>query len=216
MKTLGCVLLLPLMAACTVAGDQRESFINSIGMELVMVPAGYRVGKYEVTQRQYEQIMDRNPSRWHDPQRPVENVDWKDATTFCEAMTRMDIAAGVIAVDRQYTLPTEAQWTYFVADAELDDMVHSRWNGLEALGTMPIGSLGPNKFGLHDVRGNVWEWTHDWWDNKQYDRVVRGGSWDLVHPEDLKITYRPVSPAVARDGNIGFRVVLEKRASPVR
>ena len=79
------------------------------------------------------------------------------------------------------------------------------------MGPMPVGSRRPNRFGLHDVRGNVWEWCIDWWDHKKNERVLRGGSWDLVHPEDLAPAYRPVSAAVGRSGNLGFRVVLHER-----
>jgi formylglycine-generating enzyme required for sulfatase activity len=199
-----------LLVVLTVAADGDEPFVNSIGMELIAVD-GYMVGRYEVTQRQYERVMEINPSRWRHPDHSVENVDWIDAQRFCDQLTQLEIADGTIDADQRYALPTEAQWQTFVADATVEDMVHARWDGLNALGTRPVGSLGANELGLHDVRGNVWEWCRDWWDGKQNEKVVRGGSWDLVHPDDLEASYRPVSAAVARDGNIGFRVVLEPR-----
>jgi formylglycine-generating enzyme required for sulfatase activity len=215
-KALGCILPGSLIVACALPGvaarDADEPFVNSIGMELVKLPAGYRVGRYEVTQQQYERVMERNPSRWPGAQRPVENVDWRDATRFCERLTRMEMAAGVLTAKQRYALPTESQWEYFVADAAREDMVWGRWNGRTPAGTMPVGSTKPNKLGLYDVRGNVWEWCRDWWDAKHNEKVLRGGSWDLVHPEDLEVTYRPVSAAVGRNGNIGFRVVLEEKA----
>ncbi len=190
---------------------EGEPFTTSVGMTLLPLPAGYWVGKCEVTQAEYTTVMERNPSRWLDPARPVENVDWIDATEFCRRLTEKDIAAGLLNLGWSYGLPTEKQWEFVLGDAGLEDMVHARWNGLLPAGTMPVGSLAPNQYGLHDVRGNVWEWCSDWWDHKQNEKVLRGGSWDLVHPADLEASYRPVSAAVGRSGNIGFRVVLQQQ-----
>jgi len=214
LRFLLCVL--GLAAACLAmaqpAGPREgEAFTNAIGMELVWLSAGYWVGEHEVTQQQYVAVMERNPSRWLGPDRPVENVDWIDAAEFCRQLTEREIAAGALTGGWSYGLPTETQWEFFVGDARLEDMVHAQWDGLVPSGTMPVGSLGPNGYGLYDVRGNVWEWCSDWWDHKQNEKVVRGGSWDLVHPDDLKASYRPVSAAVGRSGNIGFRVVLLQR-----
>lgn len=214
---LGLIIACSLECGCSTVKEattrKNEVCVNSIGMELVRLPAGYWVGRYEVTQEQYQRVMKCNPSCWKDPKRPVENVDWMEAEAFCEKLTQRDAAAGRLPANHQYSLPTEKQWEYYVADARLKDMVQGRWKGNVPLGTMPVGSLGPNQYGLYDVRGNVWEWCSDWWNQKQYEKVLRGGSWDLVHPVDLEISYRPVSPAVGRDGNIGFRVVLQEERS---
>ena len=202
-------------AACSVAMGagpvEGAPFTTSIGMELLPVPAGYWVGKYEVTQKEYSTVMEHNPSHWAGASRPVENVDWIDATEFCRRLTEIDIAAGLLAEGWSYSLPTEKQWDFFLGDARREDMVHGKWEGLVPRGTMVVGSLAANQYGLHDVRGNVWEWCSDWWDNKQNEKVLRGGSWDLVHPDDLEASYRPVSAAVGRSGNIGFRVVLQQQ-----
>lgn len=211
----GCLTMLTCSIADEAAPQEGKQFTSSIGMELVWVPAGYWVGKYEVTQQQYSSVMRCNPSRWSGPDRPVENVDWIDAAKFCTQLTSSDVAAGVLTERWSYGLPTEKQWEFVIGDARLEDMVRGRWDGLIPSGTMPVGSLGPNKYGLYDVRGNVWEWCRDWWDHKQNEKVLRGGSWDLVHPEDLQASYRPVSAAVGRSGNIGFRVVLQPRPQTV-
>lgn len=214
-STIGLAIACLVSAACAIAQQagpqQGKPFTASIGTELAWVPAGYWVGRYEVTQQQYAAVMGGNPSRWTDPARPVENVDWIAATEFCRRLTEKDTAAGILGVGWAYSLPTEKQWEYFVGDTRLEDMVHARWNGLLPAGTMPVGWLGANQYGLHDVRGNVWEWCSDWWDHKQNEKVLRGGAWDLVHPDDLEASYRPVSAAVGRSGNIGFRVVLQQR-----
>ena len=194
-----------------VPAQEGKPYTNALGMELAWVPAGYWVGRHEVTQEQYTAVMSSNPSRWTGGNRPVENIDWKDAASFCERLTARDVAAGALPPGWHYSLPSEKQWEYFVGDARLEDMVHGRWEGLVPAGTMPVGSRAPNRYGLYDVRGNVWEWCSDWWDHKRNEKVLRGGSWDLVHPEDLDPSYRPVSAAVGRNGNTGFRLVLQRR-----
>jgi len=213
-KAMGLLAAWLLIAGCchaAGAAEEGKPYTNSLGMELAWVPAGYWVSRYEVTQEEYAAVMADEPSRWIGASRPVENVDWKDAARYCERLTVRDAAAGALPYGWRYSLPTEKQWEYFVGDASLEGMVHGRWDGLAPTGTMPVGSLAPNQYGLYDVRGNVWEWCSDWWDHKQNEKVLRGGSWDLVHPEDLAASYRPVSAAVGRSGNIGFRVVLQRR-----
>ncbi len=202
--------LVIILSGCTQKSG-TETLRSSAGMELVRVPAGYWAGVYPVTQDEFAAVMGFNPSVWDGGRRPVENVDWDTAVEFCEKLTDMDAIAGVIPEGWIYTLPSEEQWEYYAADARLEDMVRGRWDGTTPLGTMPAGSLGPNKYGLYDVRGNVWEWCADWWDQKRNEKVIRGGAWDLVAAEDLKISYRPVSAAVAGDGNVGFRVVLVEK-----
>jgi len=207
----GCLVVAGCSAPHRDSRPVRKRLVNSIGMELVWLRAGYWVGKYEVTQAEYEAVMGRNPSSWLGERRPVENVDWIEAMAFCEQLTSRDTSAGVLSGGRQYRLPSEEQREYFAGDAKLEDMVHGRWDGLTARGTLPVGSRAANNHGLHDVRGNVWEWCRDWWDHKRNEKVLRGGSWDLVHPQDLEVSYRPVSPAVGRRGNLGFRLVLQER-----
>ena len=204
-----------LLCACPPApgagAEEGRPFSNSAGMDLVWMPDGYWVGRTPVTQEQYAAVTGRNPSHWPGPARPVENVDWHDASRFCETLTATEAAAGLLPEGYRYSLPTERQWESYVGDASLEDMVHGRWDGAAPLGTLPVASLGPNEYGLYDVRGNVWEWCSDWWDHKRNEKVLRGGSWDLVHLEDLEAAYRPVSAAVGRNGNMGFRVILQRR-----
>jgi formylglycine-generating enzyme required for sulfatase activity len=206
----GAGLLIALPSAAAEMAVVGRPYTNGLGMELVWGPTGCWVGKHEVTQEQYAAVMLTNPSRWPGARRPVENVDWHEATRFCEQLTAREATAGLLPAGWRYGLPTEKEWESIVGDARLQDMVYGRWEGLAPLGTMPVGSRGPNCYGLYDVRGNVWEWCSDWWDHKHNERVVRGGAWDLVHPADLEASYRPVSAAVGRGGNIGFRVVLRR------
>jgi formylglycine-generating enzyme required for sulfatase activity len=85
----------------------------------------------------------------------VENVSWTNAKEFCRKLTEAE--KGKLASGMHYDLPSEAQWTFFAADAKSDDGVVKR---AETEGTMPVGSKAANKYGLYDIIGNVWEWCN--------------------------------------------------------
>jgi len=189
--------------------------------ELVLIPAGeallgeegslksvyldtFYMDKYEVTQAEYEAVMGINPSRFKGPNLPVEKVTWNEANEFCQE------------VDMQ--LPTSAQWekaarggttSKFYWGNELRknqancNGCGSKWDGLM---TASVGSFALNKFGLHDMVGNVWEWVQDK-HNENY-RVLRGGSWidDAIFVQSDGFYFvRPDN----RASDIGFRCVID-------
>jgi formylglycine-generating enzyme required for sulfatase activity len=192
------------------------NFTNTIGMEMVWLPknganGGYYVGKYEVTQAEYEKVMGKNPSYFKDPRKPVEAVSWDEAMEFCKRLTDIERKAGGLREGWVYTLPTEKQWEYFVGDADLKDAVTSKDRPRKS--TERVGSLGKNKFGLYDVLGNVWEWCDDWYDSSQKHRVMRGVSWGYGDPPALAVSARLGSAPGNRFNFLGFRVVLVRRGA---
>ena len=78
----------------------------------VTLTNGFWLGKHEVTQAQWEQVMGSNPSNFKGANRPVETVSWNDVTSFCEKLTEQERTAGRLPVGMAYQLPTEAQWEY--------------------------------------------------------------------------------------------------------
>jgi formylglycine-generating enzyme required for sulfatase activity len=145
-------------------GGKAESYEHEHPLHAVQQD-GFWMGKYELTQYQYEAIMGKNPSLRKDPRRPVEVVTWQDAMEFCERLSR--------ATGRRYVLPTEAQWEYacraggttewcFGNDPSLLDEYawHTDNSGHR---TRPVGLKRPNAWGLHDMHGNVGEWCLDWY-----------------------------------------------------
>jgi formylglycine-generating enzyme required for sulfatase activity len=190
----------------------------------------FYMGKFEVTQAQYEAIMGNNPSSFKGANRPVEKVSWNDAVELCEKLSQQ--------TGRTYRLPSEAEWEYacragtttpfYFGETITTDLVNYDGNftygaapkGKDRQQTTDVGSLLPNAFGLYDMHGNVWEWCQDtyhenyngaptdgsaWIDNNQY-RVLRGGSW-LNIPILCRSAYRSINTRDFILNVIGFRVV---------
>lgn len=157
----------------------------------VTISRGFWIGKYEVTQGEFETVMGRNPSNFiGDPMRPVEQVEWHDAVAYCDAITERERAAGRLPSGYAYRLPTEAEWEYACragtstafhhGEALRSGMANFQGNfeyppcgedsdyclnpdGVSLGQTAPVGSFPPNAWGLHDMHGNVYEWCADWW-----------------------------------------------------
>jgi formylglycine-generating enzyme required for sulfatase activity len=206
------------------------------------------MGAYEVTQEEYEKVMGKNPSLFTaggegkkkvvglDTRRfPVEQVSGNDAMAFCKELGKKE--------GKIYDLPTEAEWEY-ACRAGTTTPFHfgGILNGRQAnhdgnypygtaekgpyLGrTCAVGSYSPNKIGLYDMHGNVWEWCKDWfaisYDDKNPPRdpqgpdsgkfrVVRGGAFDdgsaggWYRRSASRSCYRPGESS----GDTGFRIVL--------
>ena len=134
----------------------------------------FYMGKYELTQAQYERIVGGNPSRTLGGNLPVHNVSWQDADTFCRKMSQQ--------VGRTVQLPTEAQWEYacragtttaYYSGDTLADLAKVGWYGENSGGRLhPVGELPPNGFGLHDMHGNVREFVRDFFDGRPLDDAI--------------------------------------------
>ena len=197
-------------------GPQRE----------VAISKPFYLGVHEVTQQQYEQVIGKNPSRHKGPENPVESVTWSEAAEFCRKVS--DLAG------RTVRLPTEAEWEYacragahgrfsFGADEKaLDD--HAWYAGNSGKKPHPVAGKKPNRFGLHDMHGNVFEWCADW--HGAYGgaagvdprgpesgkaRVVRGSGF-FGKPDQLRSATRFKGPPTCRACHIGFRVAADAEA----
>ena len=153
------------------------------------ISRGFWLGKFEVTQAEWQAVMGANPSRFSTCELcPVEAVSWYDVHDFIE---RLNERAGANA----YRLPTEAEWEY----AARAGSTRERYGDLDAISwhignsqerTHPVGQKLPNAWGLYDVLGNVWEWVADWYGDypggfvteprgprSGLNRIIRGGGW---------------------------------------
>jgi formylglycine-generating enzyme required for sulfatase activity len=186
----------------------------------VTIREGFYMGKYVVTQAQWQKVMGSNPSDFKDcDQCPVEEVSWNDAQEFIRKLNAM--SDGFV-----YRLPTEAEWEYAGRAGttgeyagNLDAMA---WYSENSGGkSHPVGQKQPNAFGLYDMHGNVWEWCQDlyhdsyngapidgsaWESGGGQKRVMRGGSW-LFHADGLRSAARNSAFPVQTGSDSDFRVV---------
>jgi formylglycine-generating enzyme required for sulfatase activity len=197
----------------------------------VIVSKAFWLGQHEVTQKQFLEVLQRNPSRHTGTDTddfPVDSVTWNDAAEFCRKLSdRSDEKSA----GRVYRLPTEAEWEYACRSGSAlpyiwtqtrqDDDSSGENSGMRpSLPITGVGSYKPNSFGLYDMRGNVWEWTADWFDREYYRRsptedpqgpargfikVVRGSDWTFIG-ETCRINY-PMMPPWKSSQFVGFRVV---------
>ena len=183
----------------------------------------YLIGKHEVTQALWEEVMGSNPS--YDEQGgdyPVERVSWNDCQEFIE---KLNARTGM-----QFRLPTEAEWEYSARGgnrskgykyAGSDDLDEVGWYGDNSdEHTHPVGRKKPNELGLYDMSGNVWEWCQDWYGDYMEEsqtnptgpqsvgtRVLRGGSgWDIA--SGCRVSYRYYDDPGYWYVKYGLRLVL--------
>jgi formylglycine-generating enzyme required for sulfatase activity len=225
-----------------------ENLAKGVTLEMVSLPAGkflmgssesdsekpphqvkvnsFAIGKYPITQAQYQAVMGDNPSHFkNNPQNPVENVSWNGAQAFCQKLSQI--------TGKTYRLPTEAEWEYACRagtttryyfgdnDNQLGDYAWGRENSNRTI--HPVGQKKPNGWGLYDMSGNVWEWCEDDWhdsyagapddgtawidnDNRsQSEKCLRGGSWDF-YPYSCRSANRSRDCPDDHYTDFGFRV----------
>ena len=147
----------------------------------VTLSKGFWMGRCEVTQSEYTVVMGSNPSHFKGPELPVERVSWTEATEYCRRLTLLDRAAGRIAANEVYRLPTEAQWEYAarggdpeptatpfgprlgsrLANFNGDFPYNGAAKGPNLRSTVAVGLYAPNAWLLLDMHGNVAEWCRD-------------------------------------------------------
>ncbi|UJB68015.1 SUMF1/EgtB/PvdO family nonheme iron enzyme [Acaryochloris sp. 'Moss Beach'] len=200
----------------------------------VIVPTFF-MGKYPITQAQWQAVMGENPSKFQGANRPVERVSWEAATEFCQKLSEL--------TGQEYRLPSEAEWEFaaragtsspFCVGATLTTEI-ANYDGNYTYGrgprgtfrkaTTPVGQFAPNTLGLYDMHGQVWEWCQDHWhdtykgaptdgsawvkqDDLRSHRVRRGGSW-YDGPHACRSAFRYRSLPSNFQNSYGLRVVCQ-------
>ncbi len=210
---------------------------KGVKLEMVLIPAGkfmmgdlgkdhevtltkpFYMGKYEVTQDQWQAVMGSNPSSTKGTKLPVTNVSWNDCQDFIKKLNAK--------TNGGYRLPTEAEWEYACRAGSKtvysfgDSIIKGDANYGPGGKSVAVGSYKPNAFGLFDMHGNVWEWCEDWLGGYPEEavtdpmgavmgnfRVLRGGSFYAValkvRSADRNAIY---GLPVFRDLYLGLRLV---------
>ena len=222
-----------------------EDLGNGVELEMIAIPGGkflmgspegegndwekpqhevnvqsFYLGKFPITQAQYEQVISNNPSRFKGDDRPVECVSWDEAAAFCQRLSEQTV--------KKYRLPTEAEWEYACragtttkysfGDENTDKLANYDRNVGK---TTPVGQYKANNFDLFDMHGNVWEWCQDdwhdnyenaptnskaWYSEDKSRKVTRGSSW-LSNPSGCRSASRDYSSRGDHYIDVGFRVV---------
>lgn len=218
----------------------EELLSTEMQQQLVTIPNGFWMGRFEVTQQQWRSLMGTVPSGCYGTSdlfgdtRPVVCVSWKDANEFIAKLNEND-------TEFEYRLPSEIEWEYaarggtttrfFWGDDRKYDQICRYANGADKstsvgwrnkacrdgyLGTAPVGSFQPNSFGLYDTSGNVWEFTADIFVDSHASagdgqrRVIRGGNWQ-GSPESLGSASRGWVEPADSNLNIGLRLVARAK-----
>jgi len=233
--------------------ENQKTFLNSIGMEFVEIPAGefdmgspwneagrfvneepvhrvkisnaFYLGKYEVTQKQWRDVMGNVPSFKGD-NLPVDHVSWNDIQDYIKKLNEKE---GV----NKYRLPTEAEWEYSARagtttsfsfgndDSKLRD--YAWYDANSESKSHDVGQKKPNPWGLYDIYGNVFEFVQDLyqdnyngapidgssWEGSGSNRVIRSGSYanDAAHARSA--SRAGIAPSSNHFPNLGFRLVRE-------
>jgi formylglycine-generating enzyme required for sulfatase activity len=186
--------------------QQDKDFIAACGMPMVWIPdGGYWVAKYDFRQGDFDKVAGYNPSFFRGANRPVETISWESAQAFIVKLNDYEKKAGKLPAGFHYSLPRESQWDQFNANADLSMAATSSITPLTS--TQDVGYSAPNKYGLYDTLGNVWEWCLDDFDEKG-DHTLRGGTWLSLPDNFPNAATRQGGPPKYADKFIGFRVVL--------
>ncbi|MDR1678429.1 MAG: formylglycine-generating enzyme family protein [Prevotellaceae bacterium] len=196
--------------------DEDERFPHRVSL------SSYHIGKYQVTQAQWQAVMSNNPSHFKGDNLPVESVTWFEVQEFIQKLNAL--------TGKNYRLPTEAEWEFAArGGVKSQGFEYSGSNTNSEVGwilensggrTHPVGEKPGNELGLHDMTGNVREWTNDWYAIDYYAhspeknpqgpafgtaRVMKGGSYSSKR-KGSRSANRNSNPPDARSVHNGFRL----------
>jgi formylglycine-generating enzyme required for sulfatase activity len=197
--------------------------------------SSFYLDKYPVSQEFYAKIMGVDPSKHKGKKNPVERMQWTDAVRFCNKCSELEGLTPCYDLEtwecnfsaNGYRLPTEAEWEYACragstgkycfGDDEAELKQYAWFKPYSQGKPRPLGQKPPNRWGLYEMHGNVWEWCHDWYSETYHVespgenphgpatgkmRVLRGGAWDCT-PEKLRSAYRHKEYPVYSDACFG-------------
>ena len=212
---------------------QNQSGMGNEKYKKASISSHFWIGKFEVTQEQWQAVMGNNPSKVKAFGHPVESVGYEQALEFCEKLNKL--YADKLPAGYKFYLPSETEWEYACragtvtalnsgknlsgkgnrnqSDANLDEVGWYEVNSPK--NHQPIGLKKPNAWGLYDMHGNVREWTRSWdltwYLNSGGRKITRGGSF-LDMAKFCRSASRTSTNQCGLGDNLGFRVALVKIA----
>ncbi len=216
--------------------EQGDDFDDDEKPTHQVMLSSFYIGKYEVTQAEWETVMGSNPSQFKGANLPVERVSWNDCQEFIRKLNEM--------TGKNFRLPTEAEWEFAARGGNKSiGFIYAGGNDLRNVGwyyensrgdkeysffsffsaprtTHEVGQKRPNELGLYDMSGNVWEWCQDWFGDYSSasqtnpqgpatgtSRVLRGGSW-CFGAQNCRLSYRGFLGPDGRFNRGGLRLAL--------
>ena len=175
-----------------------EFMAGEPGVLRPMLVDAFYMDIHEVTQKNFEKVMGRNPSAHKGADHPVDTVTWYEAREYCQKSGKR--------------LPTEWEWEKAAKAGTITvyywgnepDPAYAWFGEAWSTGHHPVGQKKPNAYGLYDMSGNVWEWTSTSYDSREKEKVVCGGSWQNI-ASAVASANRSFDPPVGRFANTGFR-----------
>lgn len=215
------------------APGEDGAYADESPQHLVIFTKDFWMGKYEVTQAQWQRVMENNPAGFPDagPSAPVESVSWDDCAVFFEKLNALMASKTNGPKMTGFRFPTEAEWEYacragtttrFSGGGTDGDVTEYAWCSVNSESTThPVGQRRPNAWGLYDMQGNVWEWCSDWYgayaentvtnptgESAGASRVLRGGSW-AGYPLSTRSARRFFSVSSMTTNEFGLRCVWD-------
>lgn len=209
----------------TLYGGDAAWYAGEQPRHAVTISRGFWMGRFEITQAQWQTVMPGNPSAHIGSSLPVESISWTDCQAFIAALNLLN--QGV------FRLPTEAEWEYACragSESEYyfgDDMAslggYAWFFGNSDYLTHPVGQKAPNAWGLYDMHGNVWESCQDWYGQMYYaespaadppgpaagtNRILRGGTCKRTEPK-CRSAFRSWNAPTFSTADQGMRVCRE-------
>ena len=193
--------------------------VRDLFFTIIEIPKGFYLGKYELTQQQWEQVMhtshwpQREETGFTEPVYPAYNISWPDAEDFAKKLTALQN-------DGIYRLPTSMEWEYasragvatsiWFFGSSPDSLSDYAWWGKNVDSAQIVGTKLPNPWGFYDIYGNVWEWTQT--GSNVYPtgpfRYIKGGSYDTSASDASSIGFVPASTP-SRSPQLGMRILRE-------
>jgi formylglycine-generating enzyme required for sulfatase activity len=200
---------------------------KELPMHEVTIDDAFYLGKYEVTQKQWIEIMSDNPSYFIGDNNPVETVSWNDVQEFVAKLNEMEGT-------NKYRLPSEAEWeyacragttTYYSFGDDESELGEYAWYDVNSGGIPhPVGQKKPNPWGLYDMHGNINEWVQDKMHNTYENAPIDGSAWEegsspfvvsrggafFSAAEYCRSSYRGgASQTSSYNGHGGFRLLMD-------